>query len=75
MKLRLLLGALLIAVGGLILIFGGFSFTQERRVVDLGPLRVNAQERRHVPISPLAGYACVLGGAALLVLSNNGRRR
>ncbi len=74
MKPPAIVGALIMAIGVLILIFGGFSFTQERKVVDLGPLQVNAQERRHVPISPMAGYACLIGGGVLLMVSG-GRRR
>ena len=67
MKPLALIGTLLIVVGILILVFGGFSFTRERKAVDVGPLQVKVQERETVPIAPMAGYACLIGGGILLL--------
>ena len=75
MRPQALLGTLLIIIGVLILVFGGFSFTRERKVLDLGPLQVRAQERERVPISPLVGYGCVIVGGILLLTSGRAGRR
>ena len=74
MKPVALIGILLTIVGVLILVFGGFSFTQERKAVDLGPLQVNVQERKSVPIAPMAGYACLIGGGILVFAGSRAGR-
>ena len=37
-------GILLIIAGILMLIFLGFNFTQENKLVDIGPLEINKQQ-------------------------------
>ena len=38
-------GIILIIAGILMLIFRGFSFTQEKKLVDLSPLEINKQQK------------------------------
>ena len=64
------IGVALIAVGGIILIMRGVSYTKSRNDVELGPFRVATVERGFVP--PMAGVVAVLVGACLLYV---GRRR
>ena len=64
------IGVVLIAVGGIILIMRGASYTKSRNDVELGPFRVATVERGFVP--PIAGVVAVLVGAGLLYV---GRRR
>jgi len=59
-------GILLIILGVAGLIYGGFSFTTEKKAVDLGPVQINKTEHHSVPISPILGIVAIAGGAALI---------
>ena len=70
MKPTTVVGILLIVVGVIALAYGGFNFTthEQKRVVDLGPLKVDANvEKEHsIPLPPILGVAALVGGAALV---------
>jgi drug/metabolite transporter (DMT)-like permease len=61
-----LVGILLIVLGVAGLIYGGFSYTSQKRIVDMGPVQVNKTERHSFPVSPLLGIVAIVGGGALL---------
>lgn len=58
---------LLIALGALALIYGGFSYTQDKTAAKLGPIEVNVRETKTVPIPMWAGIAGIVVGGFLLV--------
>lgn len=62
-----ILGAILIVLGIAGLVYGGFSYTKREKVVDAGPIQVTADEKKHVPISPILGIVA-LGAGLILVL-------
>ena len=68
-----IIGILLIVAGVLALAYGGFSYTRDKKVVDLGPIEATARTRERVAIPPLVGGAAVAGGIVLLVVGS--RRR
>ena len=59
----------LIVAGVLALAYGGFSYTRQEKVVDLGPIEATAKTRETVPIPPLIGAAAIIGGVAMLVMA------
>jgi hypothetical protein len=60
--------AIILIVGGiLMLVFRGFSFTQEKKVVDLGPLEVNKKEEKSVGWPMYAGGLALAAGLIMLV--------
>ena len=63
-----LIGICLIVFGVLALALGGFNYTTRERVVDLGPLKVDADKNHSVPIAPIAGVAALVGGIALVMV-------
>jgi hypothetical protein len=66
-------GILLIVVGVILLAYGGYtSFTTTENVAKLGPLEINQQKEHPVPIGPIAGGACLVGG--LILVLTGGRR-
>lgn len=68
MKPAGIVGILLIVLGVVLLAYGGYtSFTTRENVAKLGPLEINANKEHPVPIGPIAGGACVVGGIILLV--------
>ena len=63
------LGTVLIVLGVLGLAYGGFSYTREKKVVDLGPLQASTRTHETVPIPPLVSGAAVAAGIIVLVAS------
>ena len=62
------IGIVLIIIGILMFVFRSFSFTQEKKVIDLGPLQVNRQEEKTIGWPVYAGAIAVIAGIALVVL-------
>jgi uncharacterized membrane protein len=73
MKPAGIFGIILIAIGIILLAYGGYtSFTTKENVAKLGPLEINKQQEHPVPIGPIAGGVCIVGGI-ILVLTGNRR--
>ena len=74
MKPATIVGILLIILGVVALAYGGFSFTtqEKKRVVDLGPLQVDAtvEKERRFPLPPVLGVAAFAGGIVLVIVGN-----
>lgn len=67
-----LMGLVLIVLGALALIYGGFSYTKESTAAKLGPLEIKVQEKETVNIPLWAGVGAIVVGGVLLVA---GRKR
>jgi uncharacterized membrane protein YidH (DUF202 family) len=67
------IGVLLIILGVAALVYGGFSYTEKKKAVDMGPLQINKTEHHNVPVPPILGVAAILGGGALLFFGAKGR--
>jgi drug/metabolite transporter (DMT)-like permease len=63
-------GVLLIVAGAVIAGMGGIGYTKSRNEVEVGPIKVAAEERGLVP--PLAGVVAIAVGAILVFV---GRKR
>jgi uncharacterized membrane protein len=64
-------GIILIAIGIILLAYGGYtSYTTKENVAKLGPLEINKQQEHPVPIGPIAGGICLVGGIILVVTGN-----
>jgi hypothetical protein len=61
-----LLGAVLLALGVLALVYGGFSYTREKGDTKLGPIEIELKEKKRVNVPVWAGVVLVAGGAVLL---------
>lgn len=72
MRPLVLVGVVLIALGVIALAYEGITYTTKRTVVDVGPLEVQAEEQKRIPLPPILG-AVSIGGGLLLVLT--GMRR
>lgn len=63
----MILGVLLAGAGAYALWAGGFSYTENRQVFELGPIEARADVEERVDIPPLAGGAMLALGVGLLV--------
>ena len=66
MKIATIVGILLIVVGVIGLAAGGFSYTKEKTVVDIGPLKATADTKETIPIPPVLGGIALVGGIVLI---------
>ena len=62
------LGFILIVLGVLALVYGGISYSRQRTVVDLGPIKATATEQHNIPLSPIAGGIAIVSGLTLLMV-------
>ena len=62
-----IVGIILVAIGIIALAYGGFSYTKREKIIDAGPLQVSADKEKTVPLPPILGGLCLVGGVVLLV--------
>ena len=68
MTVTRIIGAILIVIGLVGVLFGGVFWTREKTVLDIGPVEARTQERDGVPISPIVGGVIAVAGVALLLV-------
>jgi hypothetical protein len=73
MKVATLVGILLLILGIVGFVAGGFSFTRNKTVVDAGPLKIEGKSQEHVPLSPVLSGLAVVGGIVLIVAGARGK--
>jgi hypothetical protein len=61
------LGVILIVLGVLALIYHGFTYTTQKKVLDVGPIQATKQEQHTVPLPPILGALALIGGVVILV--------
>jgi hypothetical protein len=72
MKASTTVGVLLVAIGLIIVIFKGISYTTEEEKLELGPITASVQEEKTIPLPTILGVGITAAGVLVLVL---GRRR
>jgi uncharacterized membrane protein YidH (DUF202 family) len=70
MKPAGIVGIILIVVGIIALAYGGFSYTKREKIIDAGPLQVSADREKTVPLPPILGGLCLVGGIILVLAGN-----
>lgn len=63
------LGIILIVIGAVMMIFTGFNLVSKEKVVDVGPLEINKEEKTPVAWSPIVGGVVLVAGIIILVTS------
>jgi len=69
MKPAVIIGVILIILGGVALAYQGITYTTQEKVVDLGPLKVEAKKEKTIPLPPLLGALLLVGGVVLVAVS------
>jgi hypothetical protein len=62
-----IIGIVLLIIGVVALAYQGISYTTTEKVVDLGPLKVEAKREKTIPLPPVLGGVAVAAGVVLLV--------
>lgn len=61
-----ILGIVLVVAGGLGLLYGGFTYTQDTHEAKLGPIELTVKDKKAVNIPMWAGVGALAVGAVLL---------
>ena len=61
------LGIILIVAGILALMYTGFTFKTEEKIVDLGPIQVEKEKKHSFNWPPIAGCILLLSGGTLML--------
>ena len=62
------LGVVLIVLGLIGLVWGGFAYTTREEVGDIGPIHASRDKTHNIPLPPIAGSLALIGGIALVVV-------
>jgi uncharacterized membrane protein len=70
MKPAGIVGIILIIIGVLALVYGGFTYTKREKVLDIGPIQATAEKQKTIPFPPVLGGICLVGGIVLVVVGS-----
>jgi drug/metabolite transporter (DMT)-like permease len=68
MKPLMIVGVVLIVIGVIALAYGGLSFTTSEKVAEVGPLKLEREKTRSIPLPPILGGLALIGGVVLLIV-------
>lgn len=74
MKAATIVGILLIILGVVGFAVGGFSFTHEKKDVNMGPLQISHKQTSTVPIPPILSTISLIAGVGLVVVGARNQR-
>lgn len=63
-----ILGVILIVAGIMGFLLTGVSYTTSENVIDMGPLQVEREKERSLPITPVASGVLIIVGGTLTVV-------
>ncbi len=72
MNIVTIIGIILIVIGVVGLIYGGITYTSGKDVLDMGPMRIEVDQQKRIPLSPIVGAVAVALGVVLILV---GRKR
>ncbi len=74
MKNLTTIGVILVILGILGFVVPRISWTQSTTAVDIGPIEIQAEERRSIPIPDIAAGVAVAAGLVMVVAGSGSRR-
>lgn len=64
--MKTMTGVVLILLGLIGILYGGFTFTTKEKVIDLGPIEATRDKKTTLPLPPILGAVALIGGIALV---------
>ena len=62
------LGIVLVVMGIIMMVYTGFNYVTTEKVVDLGPIEINAEKSHNVQWPPIVGLLLIVSGTVIIVL-------
>ncbi len=75
MKTSVLAGIVLIILGLTAFLYQGVSVVVDEKVVDVGPLEIEKEEEKTIPLPPVLGAVALAGGLVLVIRGARGSAR
>jgi hypothetical protein len=69
---RTILGIALIVIGLFALAYQGFTYTTQKKVVDIGPIQATKEEHHTIPLPPILGALALISGVVVVVAGRRG---
>jgi len=67
------MGFVLIVIGTIMIAYTGFNYVTTEKVVDLGPIKINAEKNHPVQWSPILGGVIIVAGVVIISISKKDR--
>ncbi len=68
MNIQSIVGIVMIIAGAALLAYGGFTTTKREKIIDVGPIQVEADVEKRHEIPPVLSWALLGCGVLVLVL-------
>lgn len=65
------IGIVLVVIGIIMMIYTGFTYVTEKKVVDIGSIEINKEEKHPVRWSPIVGVLLLIGGIVIIATNKN----
>jgi len=65
-QMKKTMGAVLVVLGLIVMVWGFLGFKTRETVVDVGPIHATRDKTHNVPYGPIAGAVVLLGGVVLI---------
>jgi hypothetical protein len=75
MKPLFVIGLILILLGAAALIYGGVTYYTKKDVVDFAGVKIQTEQKKQVPLSPVFGGVGVVAGVVLVIAGRLGSSR
>jgi hypothetical protein len=69
---RTILGITLVVLGLFALAYQGLTYTTQKKVVDIGPIRATKEEHHTIPLPPILGALALVGGIVFVISGRRG---
>jgi hypothetical protein len=64
---KTVIALILVVLGIVALAYQGFTYTTQKKVIDVGPIQATKQEHHSVPLPPIVGAIALVGGIIMLI--------
>lgn len=73
MNIRRIIGIVVLAAGIFALAYGGFTYTEDRHDLNLGPIELEMKEKETIAVPPWVGAAAAVLGIVMIAYPSKGR--
>jgi hypothetical protein len=67
MGMTKLVGLALIVLGIISFAWQGITYTKKEKVLDIGPIQATADKEKTIPLPPILGGICLVGGILIFM--------
>jgi uncharacterized iron-regulated membrane protein len=61
-------GIVLVVIGIVMMVITGFNVITKKKVVDVGPIEINKEEKHPIQWSPIIGGVLLIGGIVIIAV-------